>query len=535
MARGLDRLVDSIAKTVLPCAVTAHAQLCALTARKGVSGQQVARLVAHDPGYSVALLRELARRSRAGDSVEEEHRPTSIGHLLTLIGLESALAILRKIPTTASLTESTKAGYQRASARGAFAAHCAYELGQRIGDPTAGELRLATTAKFFAENALWIHDNGLAHRVEAQATSSERAGPQQTSALLEGSFDQVTKTLTARWGLPKLTTASAPELTANAIIERAIDPIGRREVTVAICARLGSAGTLGWGHPFVQETITLLAGLARFSQDKACAWVHSQAAHSARKTPCDNEFSPASALWLTPSSVLPPPAKTDAGTHEATATLASKSKSTLSKASWRPTAPSSGAQLATANSADVVRSVPTLIPNGTHCISIVRNFLAGQCGVGQLLKEFTDAIAQDLGLDRAILALATPDAKQITPRFFSGIEEPAMREALTASLTDANLFARLMTKPTAMLVSLNNPKYQRLLPPNLRAASDTDKFFAASVFSGERAVGILYGDFYKQASATPTITPDKTDEFRKRAQMLSQALAKAKECVRKAS
>jgi hypothetical protein len=167
MATGLDHLVDSIAKTVLPCAVAAHAQLSALTARKGVSGQQVARLVAGDPGYSVALLRELAHRSCAGDNVDDEHRPTSIGHLLSLIGLESA--------------------------RGAFAAHCAYELGQRIGDPTAGELRLATTAKFFTENALWIHDNELAHRVEAQAMSSERAGPEHASALLEGSFDQVTK------------------------------------------------------------------------------------------------------------------------------------------------------------------------------------------------------------------------------------------------------------------------------------------------------------------------------------------------------
>jgi hypothetical protein len=183
----------------------------------------------------------------------------------------------------------------------------------------------------------------------------------------------------------------------------------------------------------------------------------------------------------------------------------------------------------------VVPAVPTSMPNGTHCVSVLRNFLAGQFGVDQLLKDFTDGIAQDLELDRAILALATPDAKQITPRFFSGIEEPAMREALTTSLADANLFARLMTKPTAIFVSLNNPKYQRLLPPNLRAASDTDAFFAASVFSGERAIGMLYGDFYKQASATPTITSEKTDEFRKRAQMLSQALPKAKKALRKAS
>ena len=115
--------------------------------------------------------------------------------------------------------------------------------------------------------------------------------------------------------------------------------------------------------------------------------------------------------------------------------------------------------------------------------------------VAALLQALTDGLAADLPADRVLLAIVTPDRQQIAARFCSPPVDRRVLEGFQFPLDEGRLFSRLLARRASLsLKPGTSGLLAPLMPAGLLALAGRGAFFAMSVFSGRRPLGLFYAD-----------------------------------------
>jgi hypothetical protein len=116
---------------------------------------------------------------------------------------------------------------------------------------------------------------------------------------------------------------------------------------------------------------------------------------------------------------------------------------------------------------------------------------------------------RDMGLQRILFAMLTPDRQHIRARFVRE-EEQSDLGSFKAPAGTRNLFAVLINKPAALWVNGDNQmKYLPLIPSEVAGLINTGEFMTVSVVVNAKPVGLLYAD-----TRAGKLTKDQFERFK---------------------
>lgn len=410
MPLSLDGLVGHLVNAALPASEDKLHRLRQIQHRPHLSAGQVATLASSDPGLSMAILRAVHMPVAAAQRGSK--RPTSLGHAVLLLGVDTSVATLLNCPDASGLAKGARAGYYRAAARVTFAAHCARAWGRSIADPAPDELHLAAYCHYFTELALWVAKPDNAGALEVGRRQDKGGTDSCEPAILGASLAKCTEILGPEWGLPELACDVPEPATADEIRSQMRDPQARRKLTVRIAIELGQTGNLGWRHPRSKRAVACSQALLRRPVDRISQELHSHAAACAREHPLESAFSPALALVLAPDDVLPQP-------RQSASAVATAAKPEAGRPPQRaPTLASRSGPRGLQKA-----KVPDSPAQPLTCTESLKCFLDGSYGVSEFLQGVATGMALELDVDRAIFAIITLDKQHLRARFTSRPEK----------------------------------------------------------------------------------------------------------------
>ena len=140
-----------------------------------------------------------------------------------------------------------------------------------------------------------------------------------------------------------------------------------------------------------------------------------------------------------------------------------------------------------------------------------------------ILEHFTNVLREDIGLDRVVFALLSPDRSSLLGRYFRGVAADSALHAFHFRHNDGSLFTKLLEKPGAAWVNKRTAvRIEALLTPEVMRTVGTADFVAQSVFLRGRAIGLCYADRH---TAGEPITAIDYQNFRQACAVLAHQLA----------
>ncbi|MCB1760556.1 MAG: HDOD domain-containing protein [Gammaproteobacteria bacterium] len=527
------------------------------------------RLVARDPGFTLAIYRHLANLPRP-----PREPVTHLAHAVSLAGLaplEAAAESVPLLPTTAEATQWS--GLQRGYARAAHAAGYALELGSCRGDANPDELMVAALLSQCGELALWSRDPARMQAIERRTMAGE-ARDLAAVAELGTSLSSLNIALADAWSLPSLAGLAQP-------YAGAFQP---RSLAVMLATALARSSERSWGDAETLELIELSAEYCSQPLAGTLVQMHRRAVDIAQQlhglplpvTAAELLMLPGGlAAETAPDAAEPPalqqpqrrraaepteraaPPRPNSTGRVATAELIRKqppaaaatvaaSRSDTETGRIENAPPESveqrpRAEQPQAKYATVTRSAGRLPPDqgspevAKHPgstpppakISPHRAVTGGApIAVDEALlqREITKLFQQlrnSAGLTRVMFVMTTPDGRSLRPRFVTGADKEAPLRRLRIDLGQRSLFTALLAKSQCFwLHAGNRDKYQPTIPRPLQQTLDMRGFFAGSIHFGGRPVGLIYAD-----SSTP-LDKARFDRFKEICKLLQQALAR---------
>ncbi len=139
-----------------------------------------------------------------------------------------------------------------------------------------------------------------------------------------------------------------------------------------------------------------------------------------------------------------------------------------------------------------------------------------------LLEHFTNVLREDIGLDRVVFALLSPDRTSLRGRYFRGVAADDALHGFHFRQNDGSLFTKLLEKPGAAWVNSRTAvRIKPLLTREVMRTVGTADFVAQSIFLRGRTIGLCYAD--RHTSQEP-ITAIDYDNFRQACAMLTHRL-----------
>ena len=147
----------------------------------------------------------------------------------------------------------------------------------------------------------------------------------------------------------------------------------------------------------------------------------------------------------------------------------------------------------------------------------VPNNLAG------ILEHFTGVLREDIGLDRVVFALLSPDRISLRGRYFRGVAADDPLHVFHFRQNDGSLFTKLLEKPGAAWVNKRTAiRIKALLTPDVMRTVGNADFVTQSIFLRGRAIGLCYADRH---TAGEPITAIDYENFRQACAVLTHRLA----------
>ncbi len=466
------------------------------------------RALALDPGFTLSIFRRLANHPRAATA-----EIATLAHALSLLGLAPltegmGLPLLRRSGGDAA-QQALRALYSRAG----HAAHYLRHWAALRRDPHGEELALAALLRGCGEMALWA---GAPETMERIARHREQGMGRESSALavLGFTLEQLDLALARHWHLPPL-------------VQESLQPSGAfqpRPLGVMLADALARETAQTWHGEAVTELIELSADYVGQEPDPATATCHRLAAEAARtlhqfrlpvpafrlaaavpvperpteQTETSRDTDPSAdrtAATLETIPAEPEPANSDPEASE-TAPFGPERPPRENKLP-PPTVPAAAEPVAEAPPPPRIPPTPETAPRPVVAPATPPPRPATQTDnpLQQLLQRIMDELRDDLGMERAMFAMLTPDRKLLKARFVVGADADSPLRRFQVNLEQRNLFRLLLAKPQNLwLNAANRDKLLPLTPPPLQEILDMDGFFCASLFVNGRAFGVLYAD-----------------------------------------
>lgn len=141
--------------------------------------------------------------------------------------------------------------------------------------------------------------------------------------------------------------------------------------------------------------------------------------------------------------------------------------------------------------------------------------------LNKLLKHLVLTVHKTLGFERVVFLMPAKDSTKLTVKInlFSGQADDALKQ-LTIETKIKGLFSQLMQKPQSFcLNSRNYEKFWIAVPGNVKSLTKAESFCAVSIFSGGRAIGMMYAD-----KLGNEVNPELFKAFQQITTMMNKAL-----------
>lgn len=435
-------------------------RLAALSPRReALTAREIALELLLDPFATLLTIHTINLKlgQRSGAEV------TTVEHALMMQGIGAYLDANRDIP----VIEETAAGrdprmlmaIQTLTRRAQHAAWQARDFAVLHSDIRAEEVQVAALLHAMPEMLLWLRAPEAARKLNRLRRSASNS--EAETAVLGMPMQTLRMGLMEAWNIPELTR----ELVDERYAERT------RQTILSTAWDIAQRSERGWWDEALLEDYIALAGVENTPMEVIIATVHSNAARVARS--CDWLSAPPAATW---GPMLPGPWPVEEDTEEADAA---------------PVA---------ANSAEPEAEAHTTCPmpdkhTFRESLKGIESHLDGSFTLNQMSAVILKGLHVGLGLSRILFAMITPDGQRVKTRFSLGIPSDNPLRHFEFPLGSKDLFGQLMGKMQG--VWINEGNRERLWPmvdPKLQKIIGTGDFYAMSLFSGNKPMGLIYAD-----------------------------------------
>lgn len=463
---------------------------------EALSTSQLARIILFDPLLTLRVLHA------ANDRARTEPNVCTVEHALMMSGMQAFLDGLSGIASV----ENTALGRDP---RALSAVHAQLRVAQHAAwqardfavlhkDIRAEEVQVAALLHHAPLFLLWLKEPDAARKLrrlyrklDAEAAETEALGlPLQTLrlALLEA------------WRMP--------DLTRDLLDQRHADL--HRHTLLRASLDIADHCRRGWWAPALLADYEKLADVEGMPVEQVIATVHGNAVRVARR----GHWIPAAAdaAWLVmESGEWPPEPDDDEDEAPAPAPVATASPISASPPPPRAAAtvqmPVTSPSTAPSPAPRPVAEAPTPVEEAPHICPMpdkavfqdslkgIEGHLDHSLNLNQMSAIILKGLHNGLGLSRIVFAMATPDGRRVKGRFTLGVPKDDPLRRFEFDLEGKDLFAQLMKKMQG--VWINDDNRARLWPmvnPTLREMIGEADFYAMSLLSGSRPLGLIYAD-----------------------------------------
>lgn len=269
-----------------------------------------------------------------------------------------------------------------------------------------------------------------------------------------------------------------------------------RQTILRSCLDIANRSRHGWWEPGLVDDYQALAGLGVLPIEQVIATVHGNAVRVARSG--DWVPAPAAAAWLVmepgewpkepdeeeETAVRAEPVSPEPAPPVVTAPPPVKPAAAPAKPAPAGPAPQPGK--------------PKLTPNPTifkEAMAAIEEHLDGSLSLNQMSALILKGLHSGLALNRILFAMVTPDGQRVKCRFTLGIRADDPLRHFEFPLGQRGLFGQLMTKMQGVWINADNrAKLWPMVGPDLQKVIGQGDFYAMSLFSGNKPMGLFYAD-----------------------------------------
>ncbi len=480
--------LERLAPGPLPVFAHTKAQLSEQWRRSDeIAVREVAQTILGDPLASLHLIQAANQRgSRLGSEV------ATAESALMMLGISHYLDQARKLP----VLEESRVG---ADAKRMTALHTllrrvhhgawqARDFAVLHSDVRAEEVQLAALLHAAPEFLLFLRAPDEAQRL-ARLKRRMPAAEAERLALGGITLDQLRLPLLENWKVAQ----HSRDLLDPALAGKS------RQIILMACLNIAQRSQYGWWDEALLGDYLALSGIDQLSLENVVATAHANAMHAERAAAW--VAAPGAGVWM---PMLPGPWPVDPDEEEIMTPAAATATGVTAAAPKAAVAP----RVAVAPPAAVVKAAVAAPVPSEHIVCPmpdkralrealqgIEGHLDGTLNLNQMSAIILKGLHTGLGLSRILFAMATPDGLQMKSRFTFGIppEDPLRHFAFSLGARD--LFGQLMGKMQGLWMNESNrEKLWPMVQPALQEAIGCGDFYAMSLHSNGKPVGLIYAD-----------------------------------------
>ncbi len=427
--------------------------------RDTLTARELALELLLDPFATLGVIHAIA--ARVGDRYGTE--VTTVEHALMMQGIGVYLDAGQSLPvledTAAGRDPRAYAALQALTRRAQHAAWQARDFAVLHIDLHAEEIQVAALLHHLPEMLLWLRAPEAARALRRQRRKEATAEAAE-NAVLGMPLQTFRMRLLEAW--------SISDLTLDLLDDRNAEH--PRQAILRATLAIARHSERGWWDENLMESYLALARAENMPVESVIATVHGNAARSARA--CEWLLAPAAATW---GPMLPGPWPAETDDEETAAAVG-----------------------APAAAVEAPEQHVCLMPDKAvfrEALKGIEAHLDGSYTLNQMSAVILKGLHTGLGLSRILFAMVTPDGDRVKCRFSLGVRPEDPLRQFEFPLGSKDLFGQLMGKMQGVWVNESNRN--RLWPmvdARLQRVVGAGDFYAMSLFSGERPVGLVYAD-----------------------------------------
>jgi HD-like signal output (HDOD) protein len=428
----------------MPVLAQTARQVAGIATHADTSFADLAQVVLMDSAMTARVLR-LANSVYYNPSSK---RITTVSRAIVMLGFDTVRTIALSIAMVDTLLRGRQ--HERVVAEMAGAFHAAVQakaIATTRGDVSAEEVFIATLLYRLGYMAFWCFPHGLEGPLDEALARHVKPAPAERE-VLGFSLDELTGAINREWHLS--------DLLAQALEGRHGDNprVGSLELGAQLAAATNS---FGWESPQARQVIARAAEFMYIPVDDATRLAHASARNAIR-------------------------AATDYGAGVAASLIP------LPRALPEP-------QPAVA-AAPVVGEQPGDPEFQLRILRELSAMLAERVDLNALLGMVLEGIYRGIAMDRAVLAIVTPDGKRLKAKYVLGEESDKLAACFDFAVGpgDRHIIAQVLGGGEAVWLGRVSRLWRQFLTPEVtRCLGETD-FFAMPLAIGGRPKGLLYAD-----------------------------------------
>jgi hypothetical protein len=302
--------------------------------------------------------------------------------------------------------------------------------------------------------------------------------------------------------LPLLESWKVPDLSRELLDPKLADK--PRQAILNPCLDIAERAQRGWWDETLLDDYLALANIEHQSLEDVISTVHANAMRAERAA--DWIAAPGAGVWM---PMLPGPWPVEEDEEEAAATQAHPP---VQKPATREEPHET-----------------CLMPDKqalNEALQAIEGHLDGSLDLNQMSAIILKGLHSGLGLNRVLFAMTTPDKRQMKSHVSLGIpaEDPLRHFAFNLEARD--LFGQLMGKMQGVWLNEGNrAKLWPMVHPTLQKMIGTGDFYAMSLHSGGKPIGLIYAD---RGHGECGLDPHTYTDFKMLCLMAARGLGKLK-------